>query len=71
MSLISPPVRPRARIIHASWVEAVSADSVGGVRMYWVCECGHDGVDVVGSQGVCPGCRRHVTIPETETVSDT
>lgn len=56
-----------SRIVFASWTPP---DATGPVKMYWVCEQGHDGIDHPGLRTACEGCRRPIVVPMSPTPTD-
>ncbi|WP_147268653.1 hypothetical protein [Sphaerisporangium album] len=56
-----------SRVVFASWTPP---DVTTLVKMYWVCEQGHDGIDYPGMRTVCDGCKRAIVVPTSPTSTD-
>jgi hypothetical protein len=57
-----------ANIVFATWSRPVS--NMDTLQMYWLCECGADGLGPAHHATQCAGCSKTVVIPEHPMPAD-
>jgi hypothetical protein len=57
-----------ARVVFATWSRPVS--NIDTMQMYWLCECGADGLGPAHHATRCAGCGKTVVIPESPMPAD-